>query len=166
MKGANGIFEIVFIVVLMLASVPLIMLLVMTINNSKMNYLDDKTAIEVSNVIDYTVDGSGHYVMNYRGNAELNLAQTVLMLSHFDQYGAALDTTGVYTKDSAGNDVVYDITDRVNSLNRDMFYRDLFTTNPQSVGVATILSDPSHYLYYDSTTGKWLITTDNISIYE
>ena len=148
MKGANGIFEIVFIVVLMLASVPLIMLLVMTINNSKMNYLDDKTA------------------MNYRGNAELKLAQTVLMLSHFDQYGAALDTTGVYTKDSAGNDVVYDITDRVNSLNRDMFYRDLFTTNPQSVGVATILSDPSHYLYYDSTTGKWLITTDNISIYE
>lgn len=172
MKGANGMFEIIYIVVLMLASVPLIIILQLVIKNSEMEYLKDKTVIKVSNVIDYTVDpATGDYVMNYRGNCALNPAQTYIMFYVFDQYG--LDTGRVYIPDNP--DAItdtheFDFLERSYQLNRDRTFK-TWISDPYLVNLITEVSPGSNllrknYIYYDRNKQMWMLSGKNINIYE
>lgn len=79
MKGATGFFELIVLLVLMCASIPLVVALMMRCNATFYTYMDDKTTVNKSEFVVYEDVGGNVYMPVDKRPINFNLATVFAM---------------------------------------------------------------------------------------
>jgi hypothetical protein len=170
MKVQTGLAELILIVSMMVASIPLLCTLVRVCNTTQMDYLSDKTVYKVSDSVDWTLQTiDGHKVLVPTSLAPVSIdyggAQILAIIN--DEYCPSegrlvrysYNTNSVFSSCISGNNKLV-LTDDVYKNKTDEWKAQLSATSNWS------LAGTNLYLVWNAKDEQWMITSQYVNIFE
>lgn len=162
MKVHTGYLELVIIIALMIACVPLLCTLMYTCNSTKMSYLDDKTIYKMSDSVTWetaTIDGRQTLVPSTLAPISIDYGGAQIIAVVNDDYcpedGKVIhydyDSSSIYSSFNASTDAVLKITDGWKALKSKAWSEQL------SLSLNSSLRDKQMYLVWNAETKCWMI---------
>lgn len=181
MKAHTGLFELVLIVIFIVACVPLLITLVITCNRSKFRYLDDKTVYSMGGIVEYVYDSNTNsYLPVNLAPIKLDMGGAQLIALIQDDYcpedglkvNWKLSATSPDGSNSAGyvDHIGYPSINNTLTITRGWYtkrgnaFRSLHNT-VRGPMVATGAEGP-FYLVWDYKADCWMVTHEFINIFE
>ena len=189
MKGWHGFIELILIMVFVVAGIPLLLTLIMVLNRSKFNYLDDKTIYSMTSTSDMYLASDGKYYpvnlvpvnTDFGGALCLSLVQDdycpdeakeVLWMYHCDDVTESKELMTDSLDYTTGN-CCYElhIADGWFGRRQDAFVSQYNGTQSGGVSMSCNLQDQRKeylsegrlYLAYNNTEKAWMITMRKIN---
>ncbi len=180
MKAHTGFIELVLILSMMVACVPLLMTLVITCNRTKMNYLSDKTVYKISDSIEWVeqnVNGKKTLVPSTLAPIGIDYGGAQIIALINDDYCPedgkfiyySYDTDSVFTAHSEQTTPSLSIVDGWKAQYNTYWSQQMGET----VNDSTVLSSLNNtyknskcYLVWSAVDKKWVITSKFVNVYE
>ena len=169
MKATTGFMELVFILVIMAASIPFLRILIYTMNESQYEYLTDKT-LNANTSIEYVIEedsdtGKKVLVPNFKYTKKYQFQDIIAALFMFDEYAPKSNLIRLAEKENGTVHIMstpLDLTDYLNFRDKEDLMSFWYTMNPKLVDYKTNSEDGSEWdfylLEYSSTYDCWVFT--------
>lgn len=167
MKASGGFIELVLTLSMMTASVPLLLLLISILNNSNINFINDKSTTGLESAIEYKTvtdsdTGALISVPTIDGQIPLEYADVLLSYLIYDEYAPENNKVAVYNSDPI------DMTTLDNTVRKFDYFSSRYynTSNPLNLNLSAYKTRVGNwYMHWDQNKNCWRLTQNYKTIW-